>query len=68
MERRYAEDKTLVTTYEKRGGEFYSVGKEEFNKWRQLIRPNSDKYVQDMASKGTPAKEALATMRKVAAQ
>jgi TRAP-type C4-dicarboxylate transport system substrate-binding protein len=68
MERRYNEDKTLVSTYEKRGGEFYSVSKEEFNKWRQLIRPNSEKYVQDLAAKGHPAKEALALMRKVAAQ
>jgi TRAP-type C4-dicarboxylate transport system substrate-binding protein len=68
MERRYNEDKTLVSTYEKRGGEFYSVNKEEFNKWRQLIRPNTEKYVQDLAAKGHPAKEALALMRKVAAQ
>jgi TRAP-type C4-dicarboxylate transport system substrate-binding protein len=67
MERRYNEDKTLVTTYEKRGGEFYSVSKEEFNKWRQLIRPNSEKYVQDLAAKGNQAKEALAVMRKIAA-
>jgi TRAP-type transport system periplasmic protein len=68
MERRYAEDKTLVTTYEKRGGEFYSVSKEEFNKWRQLIQPNSEKYVQDLAAKAHPAKEAFVIMRKVAAQ
>ena len=67
MERRYNEDKTLVSTYEKRGGEFYSISREEFNKWRQLIRPNSEKYVQDLAAKGHPAKEALAIMRKVAA-
>jgi TRAP-type C4-dicarboxylate transport system substrate-binding protein len=67
MERRYNEDKTLVSTYEKRGGEFYSVSREEFGKWRQLIRPNSEKYVQDLAAKGHPAKEALAVMRKVAA-
>jgi TRAP-type transport system periplasmic protein len=68
MERRYTEDKTLVSTYERRGGEFYSVSKEEFNKWRQLIRPNSEKYVQDLSAKGHPAKEALALMRKVAAE
>jgi TRAP-type C4-dicarboxylate transport system substrate-binding protein len=68
MERRYNEDKTLISTYEKRGGEFYSVNNEEFNKWRQLIRPNSEKYVQDLSAKGHPAKEALALMRKVAAQ
>ncbi len=68
MERRYNEDKTLMTTYEKRGGEFYSVNKDEFNKWRVLIRPNSEKYVQDLAAKGAPAKEALTLMRKVAAQ
>jgi len=68
MERRYNEDKSLVSTYEKRGGEFYSVSNEEFGKWRQLIRPNSEKYVQDLSAKGHPAKEALALMRKVAAQ
>ena len=67
MERRYNEDKALVSAYEKRGGEFYSVSKEEFNKWRQLIRPNSEKYVQDLTAKGHPAKEALAVMRKIAA-
>lgn len=67
MERRYNEEKTLVSTYEKRGGEFYSVSKEEFDKWRQLIRPASEKYVQELVAKGYPAKEALTLMRKVAA-
>jgi hypothetical protein len=56
----------LVTTYEKRGGEFYEVSKEEFARWRQLIRPGSEKYAQELAAKGYPAKEALALMRKVA--
>lgn len=67
MERRYTEDKTLVSTYEKRGGEFYEVSKEEFARWRQLMSGNSEKYTQELAAKGYPAKEALSMMRKITA-
>ena len=44
------------------------MSKEEFNKWRQLIRPNTEKYVQDLSAKGHPAKEALVLCVKVAAE
>jgi TRAP-type C4-dicarboxylate transport system substrate-binding protein len=45
--------------------EVYTLSKEEEAKWRNVAAPIINEYVEEIAAKGYPAKEALELMRKV---
>jgi TRAP-type C4-dicarboxylate transport system substrate-binding protein len=67
VERRFKQEDSLWANYGKKA-ELYTISKEESQKWRQKVAGATDKYVNNAAAKGFPAKEALALMRKVTAQ
>lgn len=48
--------------------EIYNISNEEQAKWYKAAAAASEKYVQDIAAKGYPAKEALALMRKITSE
>jgi TRAP-type transport system periplasmic protein len=66
VRKRAEDEKMLWAEYGKRA-EVYTISKEEAAKWKGMMDSVSQKYVQDAASKGYPAKEALQLIRKVAA-
>ena len=59
-----ADEKSLWEVYGK-NAEVYAIGQEEEKRWHDAAAGIADKYVQETAAKGYPAKEALELMRKV---
>jgi hypothetical protein len=64
VERRLNGEKSLWSEYGKKA-EVYAISKEEQARWHQATAGVADKYVNDTAAKGYPAKEALDLVRKV---
>ena len=67
VERRLNGEKSLWSEYGKKA-EVYAISKEEQARWHQATTGVADKYVNDTAAKGHPAKEALDLARKVVSQ
>jgi TRAP-type C4-dicarboxylate transport system substrate-binding protein len=61
-------EKVYWDAVRQKGVEVYSIPPDEVARWKKATAAVDDKYVADWSAKGYPVREALAVMRKIAAQ